>query len=119
MSAEATVAAEDFFAIYGRACAWPRRTKQGPVRMITPDDLKAAGLGEPVGGDGKAIPWSRISSGTLLQEGSSRYTVSLGDPDKRTGIVLEGATKKPFVLDFDKLAPILRARRPDLFAGGK
>ena len=30
-------APEDFYAISGRACAWPRRTKQGPVRMITPD----------------------------------------------------------------------------------
>ncbi len=31
---------EDFYAISGRACAWPRRTKQGPVRMITPDELR-------------------------------------------------------------------------------
>ncbi len=30
---------EDFFAISGRACAWPRRTKQGPVRMIAPEEV--------------------------------------------------------------------------------
>jgi 23S rRNA pseudouridine1911/1915/1917 synthase len=26
-------------AISGRACAWPRRTKQGPVRMIAPEEV--------------------------------------------------------------------------------
>lgn len=29
----------DFYAISGRACAWPRRTKQGPVRMIVPEEI--------------------------------------------------------------------------------
>ena len=29
----------DFMAISGRACAWPRRTKQGPVRMIAPEEV--------------------------------------------------------------------------------
>ena len=32
-------AAEEDFPI--RACAWPRRLKQGPVRMITPQELPA------------------------------------------------------------------------------
>jgi 23S rRNA pseudouridine1911/1915/1917 synthase len=30
---------EDFMANSGRACAWPRRTKQGPVRMIAPEEV--------------------------------------------------------------------------------
>lgn len=29
----------DFLANSGRACAWPRRTKQGPVRMIAPEEV--------------------------------------------------------------------------------
>jgi len=33
------VAPVDFFTISGRACAWPRRTKQGPVRMIAPEEI--------------------------------------------------------------------------------
>ncbi len=40
MSAAAGAGApEDFMAISGRACAWPRRTKQGPVRMIAPEEV--------------------------------------------------------------------------------
>ncbi len=74
MSAEATVAAEDFFAIYGRACAWPRRTKQGPVRMITPDELRSWIVhddtrmivvnkpGDVVCHPSKAGPWSSLAS---------------------------------------------------------
>ena len=31
--------AEDFFANSARACGWPRRTRQGPVRMIAPEEL--------------------------------------------------------------------------------
>ena len=42
MSAEpqgAAGGAEDFMANSARACAWPRRTKQGPVRMIAPEEV--------------------------------------------------------------------------------
>ncbi|MBI5769949.1 MAG: RluA family pseudouridine synthase [Verrucomicrobia bacterium] len=35
------VPAEDFMANGPRACAWPRRLKQGPVRMIAPEELAA------------------------------------------------------------------------------
>lgn len=38
---ETAGAAEDFFGLGGRACPWPRRTKQGPVRMIAPEELRA------------------------------------------------------------------------------
>jgi 23S rRNA pseudouridine1911/1915/1917 synthase len=32
---------EDYLADGPRACAWPRRLKQGPVRMIAPEELRA------------------------------------------------------------------------------
>src|SRR5258708_4691465 len=32
---------EDFFAKSARACAWPRRLRQGPVRMIAPEELRS------------------------------------------------------------------------------
>lgn len=32
---------EDFFAKSGRACAWPRRLRQGPVRQISPEEIRA------------------------------------------------------------------------------
>ena len=39
--AEAERSAEDFLASGPRACAWPRRLKQGPVRMIAPAEMPA------------------------------------------------------------------------------
>ena len=41
MSAELPAVPEDFHANSLRACAWPRRPKQGPVRMITPEELRS------------------------------------------------------------------------------
>ncbi len=41
MSAEGDAAAEDFKANSRRASAWPRRLKQGPVRMIRPEEMPA------------------------------------------------------------------------------
>ena len=41
MSADAAGPAEDFKANSARASAWPRRLKQGPVRMIKPEDMPA------------------------------------------------------------------------------
>ena len=32
---------EDFAANAPRACAWPRRLRQGPARMVTPDELRS------------------------------------------------------------------------------
>ena len=59
-------------AISGRACAWPRRTKQGPVRMIAPEELPAWIVheddrllvvdkpGDVVCHPSKAGPWSSL-----------------------------------------------------------
>jgi 23S rRNA pseudouridine1911/1915/1917 synthase len=41
MSAPDPALPEDFFAKSGRACAWPRRLRQGPVRQITPQEIRA------------------------------------------------------------------------------
>jgi 23S rRNA pseudouridine1911/1915/1917 synthase len=61
---------EDVFS--RRACAWPRRTKQGPVRMIGPEELKSwilhederllvvAKPGDVVCHPSKAGPWSSL-----------------------------------------------------------
>lgn len=72
MSAELPVAPEDFYANSSRACAWPRRLKQGPVRMITPEELRSwivyedarllvvAKPGDAVCHPSKAGPWSSL-----------------------------------------------------------
>lgn len=74
MSIPASNVPQDFFALSGRACAWPRRTKQGPVRMIKPDELRSwivhddARLivvnkpGDVVCHPSKDGPWSSLAS---------------------------------------------------------
>ena len=74
MSAEPPAAPlpEDFYANSSRACAWPRRFKQGPVRMITLEEVKSwivyedarllvvAKPGDAVCHPSKAGPWSSL-----------------------------------------------------------
>ncbi len=91
------------------------------VDMITPDDLKAANLGTPVGGNGKPISMDRVKNGTLVQVGNGRYQIALGGGALTRGteqyVQREGGG--PFVLDFKALTPTLSRRRPDLFLGAK
>ena len=68
----ATGGAEDFHANSGRACAWPRRLKQGPVRMIATEEIRAWIVhederllvvnkpGDVVCHPSKAGPWSSL-----------------------------------------------------------
>jgi 23S rRNA pseudouridine1911/1915/1917 synthase len=74
MNAEppAAPAPEDFYANSSRACAWPRRFKQGPVRMITPGEVRSwiiyeddrllvvSKPGDVVCHPSKAGPWSSL-----------------------------------------------------------
>src|SRR3954465_9425195 len=64
--------AEDYHANSGRACAWPRRLKQGPVRKTTREEFRSwivyedAGLlvvsksGDMVCHPSKDGPWSSL-----------------------------------------------------------
>jgi hypothetical protein len=88
------------------------------IDMLTPEDLQAAGLGKPVGGDGKDIAIDRVRNATLAQVGDGRYMLATGGGALTPGTeayVMRDDGKKPLILDFKKLAPILGARRPDLF----
>jgi hypothetical protein len=98
-----------------------QRSWREVVRIITPADLDAAGLGLPVGADGKPVALSRVKAARLVQYGSGAYVVATGDPNTRgqEGWVYRDRPGQPFVLDLNRLAPTLRARRPDLFLGGR
>ena len=72
MSTEQPVELVDFMALSGRACAWPRRLKQGPVRMITLEEVRrwivfederilvVSKPGDAVCHPSKAGPWSSL-----------------------------------------------------------
>lgn len=72
MSTEQPAEPVDFMAISGRACAWPRRLKQGPVRMITLEEVRrwivfederilvVSKPGDVVCHPSKAGPWSSL-----------------------------------------------------------
>jgi hypothetical protein len=91
---------------------------------LTPADIAAADLGAPIDEKGREGPLERIKAATLVQAGDGRYAVATGDPSTpgaegfvRTG--KPGDQVLTFMLDFKRLAPVLRQRRPDLFLGGK
>lgn len=91
------------------------------IDMLTPADLAAAELGNPVGEDGKTVPLDRIKNMTLVQmPGVGRYAVAADDgaaPGEER-FVYRDKPGQPFVLDLGKLMPRLARRRPDLFLGG-
>jgi 23S rRNA pseudouridine1911/1915/1917 synthase len=72
MSTELPAEPVDYAANSLRACAWPRRMKQGPVRMITPEEVRSwitfederllvvAKPGDVVCHPSKAGPWSSL-----------------------------------------------------------
>lgn len=87
------------------------------VKMITPADLEAVGLGKPTGRDKREIDLARVKNGRLIQMGDGQYGVSLsGGPQPD---VARDGTGRPFTIDMRRLAPRLRLRRPDLFHGGE
>lgn len=96
-----------------------KKNWRSAIDMITADDLKAAGIADPVGDDGKPVSLARVKAGILIQYGTGQYVVATGDPSKpgQEGIVQAGEKGRPLVLDFAKLAPILAKRRKDLFHG--
>jgi hypothetical protein len=79
-----------------------------------------AGLGKPGGVDGNPVSLNRLKNATLVQTGSGRYALSLGDPDtpgQERWITRQDAPGERFEIDLYRLRPRLEARRPDLFSG--
>lgn len=92
------------------------------IDALQPEDIAAAGLGAPVGENGKPVSMERLKGATLVQAGDGIYALATGDPSSpgAEGIVRTGkpGALDTFRLDLKRLAPILKARRPDLFLGG-
>ncbi len=89
------------------------------IDMITPEDLAAAGIPLPVTGDDKPISIERIKAGTLMQFGPGQYAVSVSNKQGVAGKAKDPQTGEEWVLDLNRLAPILARRRADLFHGAK
>lgn len=88
------------------------------LSMITPGSLSQAGLKQPIGATGKQLSTKQIAAGTLVMLSPGKYAVAMGDPSapgEERWLMQTGG--EPFLLDFDKLAPILQRRRPDLWKG--
>ncbi len=92
------------------------------IDMLQPEDLTAAGLGQPVGDNGKPIPMERLKAATVIQQASGRYALALGDPSipgaEGFARMRGPAGLTTFILDLNALEPQLSKRRPDLFLGG-
>ena len=79
MSEQPPVDAEDFHANSLRACAWPRRLKQGPVRMIAPEEVAQLDRlrGRPAAGRRQArrrrLP--SVEGGAVVESGGRRARI--------------------------------------------
>jgi len=101
-----------------------QETWRDAIDALSPSVLDRAGIGQPVTESGKAIDFDRFKNGTLVQIGNGQYLVSLGDPTKPGQEQWAAETKttpgerRPLVLDFNRLTPVMSRIRPDLFLGG-
>jgi hypothetical protein len=124
------VKAEDNFWLSGspdRYMVLPPSVRQDKWReafdTIDVGDLDRAGIGRPVDKNGNPIPmqYLRDNAKWVQMEGSANYAMALGDPDEpgNEGYVNGAQPGQPpqiLVFDMDKLVPIVRSRRTDLFS---
>jgi 23S rRNA pseudouridine1911/1915/1917 synthase len=97
---------EDFLANSRRACAWPRRLKQGPVRMIALEELRSWILyedahllvinkpGDVVCHPSKAGPWSSLVSATREYTGLPTMHLVFRLDRETSGVVVLAKTSE-------------------------
>lgn len=108
--------------------AWRQDTYKQVLETVSADDLMAAGLAAPVDGNGRAISAVRVANkGKLVQLSQGVYAVAMGDPDVpgKEDYLMSAPTnpredratapRHPFVLDLNKLEPVLRKKHPRMF----
>jgi hypothetical protein len=117
--------------------SWAKDDWRKALQSVTPEDLAAAGLPPPVDRAGKPISATRLVNGTFVQVGHGRYMVSLGNPeepgkenfvgagqwvnDPKTGTPQASGFPQnrygsdKYILDLNKLEPILKRREPTFF----
>lgn len=110
------------------------------MENLTEQDLMQAGLGIPMGANNLPIDMKVVRNATLVQRGDGRYALATGDaetpgkerfalwsmPDIEGLGVSDSFGARPydrhapmlFIVDFYKLAPVMRQRLPGVFDGG-
>ena len=102
----------------------PPFVKQSGFRQVI-DAIKVTDLIDPIGNrpvdaKGRDITEASIRQARIVGVGSGRYLLALGDdPDDPQYVGGGNGPGGAFVLDLNRLRPILAKRRPDLVLGGR
>jgi len=116
---------------------WAKEDWRKALQTVTPADLAEAGLPPPVDRRGNPVSITKLVNGTFVQVGHGRYMVSLGNPetpgaedyvgagqwvnDPKTGTPRASGFPQnrygsdKYILDLNKLEPILKRREPTFF----
>lgn len=87
------------------------------IGAIKDDDLRLMPI-SPETADGKAYT-ARDLQGSVPVAVSGGYRFAQGDPTSNNPKWIRGADGKPFVLDMDRLEPVLRQRAPGAYLGSR
>ncbi len=102
---------------------YKQETWRNTLEAVSVGDLMAARHPMPTDAMGKPLSMTRIANATLVQDGNGTYRVALGKADEPgneqwASTVVEsptGPVRMPFVLDLNRLEPVLRKRFPTSF----
>lgn len=87
------------------------------AREITIDDIKAGGVIKPRY-EMKPAPITELRRATLRNVDAGRYQVITRKDDAGVELLVD-KNGRPYELDLNALAPVLRKRRPDLYDGAR
>lgn len=71
----------------------------------------------PVTEKGKPLSMGALRNAKLLSVGQGQYWMAMGDPTSADPMWVKNAGGENYVLDLNRLEPVLRQRRPDLYLG--
>lgn len=94
---------------------WRQDTWKDALEQVTTADLAAAGLELPTDASGKPLSMTQIANGGLVQVGSGQYHVTIGDKGLAATAPRYMQPSRAFVLDLNRLAPVLKKRLPGAF----
>jgi hypothetical protein len=86
-----------------------------PVLADAPDTYVMKS--QPVDGKGRPLSIGALRRATLVSVGDGRYLMAMGDPQSDDPQYVQNVDGRNFVLDMNKLEPLIRKRRPDIYKG--
>ena len=85
------------------------------IDTIRHEDLIGAFGEAPVTGSGNPLSMGALRQATLVSVGNGQYWMAMGDPQGADPMWVKSHSGDNYTLDLNRLEPVLRKRRPDLY----